>query len=80
MAPKTERRDGKDVMKEGPKWIVFHELIQTSKEYMRQVIEIKGEWLSEIAPHLYKKKDVEDDTTTKKKKMPKGSGLAPTPQ
>lgn len=37
---------------------------------MRQVIEIKPEWLVEIAPHYYKRGDIEEDT----KKMPKQRG------
>ena len=40
---------------------------------LRQVIEIEPKWLVEIAPHYYKRKDVEDET---KKKMPKGHGAA----
>ena len=36
-----------------PRWLVYHELVFTSKEYMRQVLEIKPEWLVEIAPHYY---------------------------
>lgn len=34
------------------KWVLFHELLFTSKEYMREVIEIKPDWLLEIAPHV----------------------------
>ncbi|CAM6098163.1 unnamed protein product [Calypogeia fissa] len=56
-----------------PRWVVYHELVFTSKEYMRQVIEIKPDWLVEIAPHYYKKSDVDD---TGDKKMPKGKGRA----
>ncbi|XP_021741932.1 pre-mRNA-splicing factor ATP-dependent RNA helicase DEAH1-like [Chenopodium quinoa] len=56
-----------------PRWVVFHELVLTTKEYMRQVTELKPEWLIEIAPHFYKKKDVEDSDT---KKMPQGKGLS----
>lgn len=41
-----------------PRWVVYHELVLTSKEYMRQVSEIKSEWLVEIAPHFYSKKDI----------------------
>ena len=52
-----------------PRWLVYHELVFTSKEYMRQVIVIKPEWLLEIAPHYYKSKDIEDGS---KKKLPKG--------
>mmetsp|Transcript_10759 Transcript_10759/g.14008 ORF Transcript_10759/g.14008 Transcript_10759/m.14008 type:complete len:1072 (+) Transcript_10759:95-3310(+) len=54
-----------------PRWLVYHELAFTTKEYMRQVIPIKPEWLVEIAPHYYKEKEVEDSRT---KKMPKMIG------
>jgi pre-mRNA-splicing factor ATP-dependent RNA helicase DHX16 len=36
-----------------PKFILYHELAFTTKEYMRCVIPIKSEWLLEIAPHYY---------------------------
>jgi pre-mRNA-splicing factor ATP-dependent RNA helicase DHX16 len=35
------------------RWVVYHEMVETTKEYMRQVTEIKPEWLHEIAPHYY---------------------------
>ena len=53
-------------------WVLYHELVFTTKEYMRQVIEIKPEWLVEIAPHFYKKKEIEGEAV----KMPKGVGKA----
>ena len=56
-----------------PRWVVYHELVFTTKEFMRQIVEIKSEWLVEIAPHYYKKKDVEDDSG---KRMPKVVGKA----
>lgn len=56
---------------EPPRWLVYHELAFTSKEYMRQVVPIKPEWLVEIAPHYYQAKEVEDSRT---KKMPKKLG------
>ncbi|OMO89589.1 hypothetical protein COLO4_19679 [Corchorus olitorius] len=43
-----------------PRWVVYDQLVLTSKEYMRQVTELKPEWLLEIASHYYQKKDVED--------------------
>ena len=42
-----------------PRWVVYHELVFTSKEFMRQVIEINPEWLVELAPHFYQRKDIE---------------------
>nr|CAB3482705.1 unnamed protein product [Digitaria exilis] len=43
-----------------PRWVVYHELVLTTKEFMRQVTELKPEWLVEIAPHYYQLKDVDD--------------------
>ncbi len=51
-----------------PRWLIYHELVFTTKEFMRQVIEIQPEWLVEIAPHYYKQKEIEDNSS---KKMPK---------
>ncbi|KAJ0412253.1 hypothetical protein ATCC90586_006639 [Pythium insidiosum] len=62
-------------LEERPRWLVYHELAFTTKEYMRNVIPIKGEWLLELAPHYYKPKEVED---AQPKKMPKTVGRAAT--
>uniref|UniRef100_N1QS31 RNA helicase n=1 Tax=Aegilops tauschii TaxID=37682 RepID=N1QS31_AEGTA len=56
-----------------PRWVIYHELVLTTKEYMRQVTELKPEWLVEIAPHYYQLKDVDDAGS---KKLPKGQGRA----
>jgi pre-mRNA-splicing factor ATP-dependent RNA helicase DHX16 len=56
-----------------PKWLVYHELAFTTKEYMRTVAPIKAEWLLEIAPHYYKGSDIEEIAP---KKMPKTMGKA----
>eukprot|EP00997_Jenningsia_sp_PLL12_P011819 NODE_9586_length_364_cov_17.911111_g8680_i0.p2 GENE.NODE_9586_length_364_cov_17.911111_g8680_i0~~NODE_9586_length_364_cov_17.911111_g8680_i0.p2 ORF type:complete len:83 (+),score=37.32 NODE_9586_length_364_cov_17.911111_g8680_i0:28-249(+) len=50
-----------------PKWLVYHELVLTSKEFMRQALEIQPKWLVEVAPHYYKAKDLDD----MEKKLPK---------
>lgn len=42
-----------------PKWVIFYELVLTSKEFMRSVMPLQPEWLTEVAPHYYKPKDVE---------------------
>ncbi|KAH8195315.1 hypothetical protein TruAng_010508 [Truncatella angustata] len=47
--------------------VIYFELVQTTKEYMRSCLPIKPQWLTEVAPHFHKKADVEDDD----KKMPK---------
>lgn len=54
-----------------PRWVVYHELVLTTKEYMRTVSEIKAEWLVELAPHYYNKKEIMDEAA---KKMPKAVG------
>lgn len=36
-----------------PQWVVFNEVIQTKKEYMRDITVINPEWLRELAPHFY---------------------------
>ncbi|XP_074655901.1 pre-mRNA-splicing factor ATP-dependent RNA helicase DHX16-like isoform X2 [Tubulanus polymorphus] len=58
---------------ERPRWIIYHELVFTTKEFMRQVIEIENSWLMEVAPHYYKATELEDGSG---KKMPKNTGKA----
>jgi len=59
------------LFEEKPRWVLYHELVLTTKEYMRQTIEIESQWLLEVAPHYYKDKEIEDSTN---KKMPKQLG------
>jgi pre-mRNA-splicing factor ATP-dependent RNA helicase DHX16 len=54
-----------------PRALVFHELMFTTREFMRCTSEIDSKWLLEIAPHYYKAKEVEDSVN---KKMPKVVG------
>ncbi|PNS16101.1 Pre-mRNA-splicing factor ATP-dependent RNA helicase-like protein cdc28 [Sphaceloma murrayae] len=42
-----------------PKWVIFYELVLTSREFMRSVMPIKPEWLNELAPHYYSEEAVE---------------------
>ncbi|GFY49079.1 ATP-dependent RNA helicase DHX8 [Trichonephila inaurata madagascariensis] len=37
-----------------PEWVVYHELIQTTKEYMREATVIDPKWMVEFAPAFYK--------------------------
>lgn len=59
------------LMEVKPKWVIFYELVLTSKEFMRSVMPLKSEWLTEVAPHYYKPKDVE--ALGVDRKMPKGA-------
>ena len=58
-----------------PKWVLYNELVLTSKEFMRNCMPLKPEWLVEVAPHYYKNKEIEDLGGTSKK-MPKSNGLS----
>lgn len=50
--PQTARvHPGSGLSGKSPSWVVYHELVLTSDLYMRQVTEIKKEWLIEVAPH-----------------------------
>jgi ATP-dependent RNA helicase DHX8/PRP22 len=40
-----------------PEWLIYHELVLTSKEYMREVLTIEPKWLVELAPNFFKKVD-----------------------
>ncbi|KIW92347.1 uncharacterized protein Z519_07331 [Cladophialophora bantiana CBS 173.52] len=57
-----------------PKWVIYHELVLTSKEYMRSCMPLKPEWLIEVAPHYYKKQDLE--SLGVERKVPRGEGKA----
>lgn len=37
-----------------PEWVIYHELVMTSKEYMREVLAIDPKWLLEVAPKYFK--------------------------
>ncbi|XP_078489439.1 pre-mRNA-splicing factor ATP-dependent RNA helicase DHX16-like [Ciona intestinalis] len=60
------------LFEEQPRWMVYHELVFTTKEFMRQCIEIDSTWLLEVAPHYYKNKEIEQET----RKMPRKQGKA----
>lgn len=62
------------LMEINPKWVIYFELVLTSKEYMRSNMPLKPEWLMETAPHFYKKKDIE--ALGVDKKLPRGEGKA----
>lgn len=59
------------IYSEPPDWILYHELVLTSREFMRNCMEIQSSWLLEVAPHYYKQGELEDN---KGKKLPKGRG------
>merc|ERR1719319_965411 len=40
-----------------PEWLIYHKLVLTSKEYMRECMVIEPKWLVELAPRFYRKAD-----------------------
>ena len=38
-----------------PEWVVYHELVLTSKEYMREITSIDPKWLVDVAGKFFKK-------------------------
>ncbi|KAJ3324084.1 DEAH-box ATP-dependent RNA helicase prp22 [Boothiomyces sp. JEL0866] len=49
-----------------PEWVIYHGLVMTTKEYMREVISIESKWLVEVAPNYYKAVDA--NALSKRKK------------
>lgn len=40
-----------------PEWVIYHQLVLTSKEYMREAMAIDPKWLPDIAPRFFKRAD-----------------------
>ncbi|KAJ9063071.1 DEAH-box ATP-dependent RNA helicase prp22 [Entomophthora muscae] len=53
----------------GSEWVIYHELVLTSKEYMREVTAIEPKWLVEAAPTFFKVAD--PNTLSKRKRQEK---------
>jgi ATP-dependent RNA helicase DHX8/PRP22 len=56
-----------------PEWVVYHELVMTSKEYMREIILVEPKWLTEVAPNFFKV--VDQNAISKRKKNETLEGL-----
>ncbi|WFD44068.1 RNA helicase [Malassezia psittaci] len=57
-----------------PRFLCYYELVETSKNFMRQVMEIQPEWLMEVAKHYFSRDDVQDNA--KLERMQRTSGIA----
>mmetsp|Transcript_11503 Transcript_11503/g.25251 ORF Transcript_11503/g.25251 Transcript_11503/m.25251 type:complete len:999 (-) Transcript_11503:105-3101(-) len=57
------------IFNKNPEWVIYHELVLTTKEYMRNIMVIDAKWLIELAPSFYKKAD--PNKMTKAKRMEK---------
>ncbi|KAL8137387.1 hypothetical protein V2J09_003388 [Rumex salicifolius] len=53
------------VFQRQPDWVIYHELVMTTKEYMREVTVVDPKWLVELAPRFFK---VADPTKMSKRK------------
>lgn len=51
-----------------PDYIVYHELVLTSKEYMRNVTAVEGEWLAELGSKFYSVKESAKDRIERKRR------------
>ena len=71
-AAKKDPQEGNKTMDEGqvvyihpssalfnrnPEWLIYHELVLTTKEYMREVMAIDPKWLIELAPRFFQTAD-----------------------
>ncbi|EGC32093.1 hypothetical protein DICPUDRAFT_82061 [Dictyostelium purpureum] len=50
-----------------PDWVIYHELVLTTKEYMREVCTIDPKWLVELAPKFFKSADPNKISKRKRK-------------
>ena len=51
-----------------PDYIVYHELVMTSKEYMRTVTAVDGNWLPELGPMFFSVKETYAERIARKSK------------
>ena len=49
-----------------PYWVIYHDLVMTTKEYTREVMVIDPKWLVEMAPRFF---NVVDSTKLSKRKQ-----------
>ncbi|KAA0150361.1 hypothetical protein FNF27_04802 [Cafeteria roenbergensis] len=68
-----------------PQWVLFHEFVQTSKNFIRTCTAIDGDWLVDVAPHYYDlrsfpkceaRRDLEIIYLRKAQELKKGGGRA----
>ena len=55
------------LFQKGPDWVIYHELVLTTKEYMRSVLAIDARWLFELAPRHFRKVDGHDMSRRKRR-------------
>ncbi|KAJ9664836.1 hypothetical protein H2201_005057 [Coniosporium apollinis] len=65
------------LMQTRPKWVIYSELVATSSEFLRNCMVLEPEFLTEVAPHYHKSKDLEKLGIDRR--MPKGQGAPGAP-
>ncbi|PFH38484.1 ATP-dependent RNA helicase [Besnoitia besnoiti] len=45
------------VLDHKPEWVIYHEYVLTSKNFIRTITQVRGDWLIELAPHFYNPDD-----------------------
>lgn len=55
-----------------PKYIIYHELVMTTKEYMHCVTSVEAEWLAELGPMFYSLRKSIADGNLEKRSRPYG--------
>ena len=59
------------MFKEQSRWVLYNEIVLTTREFMRNVSEIEDRWLLEVAPHYINPEDIKEPEETKKGKKAK---------
>jgi ATP-dependent RNA helicase DHX8/PRP22 len=54
------------LFQKNPEYVIYHELVLTTKEYMRNILVIDAKWLTELAPAFYKRADPNKLTRAKR--------------
>ncbi|SOV22542.1 pre-mRNA-splicing factor ATP-dependent RNA helicase PRP43, putative [Plasmodium sp. DRC-Itaito] len=57
------------VFQMNPEWVIYHELLLTSKNFIRTVTKIEGKWLLEIARNYYSLEDLPNSEAKNELKM-----------
>ena len=52
-----------------PDYVVYHDLVMTTKEYMQFVTAVEGEWLAELGPMFYSVKQTHETRAQKRKQQ-----------
>jgi len=55
------------VYQRSPQWVIYHEIVLTTREYMRGICTIEPQWLPEIAPRLFNLADQNKISQRKKR-------------